>query len=744
MKKRESYDDSTDSGMPSHSPRVFRSGGIFRSGKTFHYLRSTHNHFQEKISDLERQLAEERQTNQKLIAINQFGLEVDHTSDLERIAQRMAKLLFRIYHCGIAGVYQISDDPEIAHLVASAGPAARALPDTLNLDQVNLPGLHLAEKWQEAPPLDSGGKSDYPFENQRFPSICAAPIFQGVSMQGLILLADSARQAFKAGDEKIVQAAALRLGEVWNYSDRNSMLAEFVQSIGTLSMVQETASLMEMIAAIARRTLDASITVVAAVNHKEWLLRSSGKAPILLYSLQNEATSFLEAAIKTPYTFRLRDLHTDTRSSCIKLDSPELCNMIASPIIINGSASFLLLAFGKHGADSFSDDDVFMAELLSAHAAQNLGSCFVNEKLRHNLITTQLLYDLSLQISQAENLDKAAFVIASTAFQLTQAHSCGLVLFSLDGRKEADVIIPSQKLRIDHPYELIQQAMNSRQSIYLADTTPFTKIAIPIQTHRRCYGSLWLELEETRPENRHPAEEIRALVNQSTIALERFILLEETRSQARKLDRAYNQMEESYDQTLKALMRTLDARDRETEGHSERVANLAVSLGQELGLSKSDLKALARGSLLHDIGKIGISDSILLKNKGLDADEWEIMRQHPRIGAEIIQEIPALSDALEVIAFHQERWNGSGYPYGLSGKEIPMMARIFAIIDVFDALTSDRPYRSKNFTKDEAALYLQSQSGILFDPEIVEAFIRLISKEQGNNSLSADNLPTVL
>ncbi len=198
--------------------------------------------------------------------------------------------------------------------------------------------------------------------------------------------------------------------------------------------------------------------------------------------------------------------------------------------------------------------------------------------------------------------------------------------------------------KISHPYALIQQAMNSRQTIYLAETEPLIQVAIPIFTQRRCYGALWLELAENQPEDRHPTEEIGAMVSQATIALERLILLEETRSQAKKLIQAYGNLETTYDQTLKALMRALDARDRETEGHSERVANLVVSLGQELGLSKTDLKALTRGSLLHDIGKIGISDNILLKDEALTQEEREIMRQHPRIGADIIQEIPALND----------------------------------------------------------------------------------------------------
>jgi putative nucleotidyltransferase with HDIG domain len=167
-------------------------------------------------------------------------------------------------------------------------------------------------------------------------------------------------------------------------------------------------------------------------------------------------------------------------------------------------------------------------------------------------------------------------------------------------------------------------------------------------------------------------------------------------------------------------MSALDARDQETEGHSMRVSRLACLLGEELGLSGQQLKALERGSLLHDIGKIGISDTILHKPGKLTDDEWRIMRIHPDIGARIVEGIPFLQDTLQVIRYHHERWDGSGYPMGLKGSAIPIQARIFAVADVFDALTSNRTYREKSLP-DEAVQYLRDHAGSLFDPSIVEA-----------------------
>jgi putative nucleotidyltransferase with HDIG domain len=221
----------------------------------------------------------------------------------------------------------------------------------------------------------------------------------------------------------------------------------------------------------------------------------------------------------------------------------------------------------------------------------------------------------------------------------------------------------------------------------------------------------------------------QTLANQAILALERSILLVESQQQAEAIEAAYEELEFAYDHTLAALMSALDARDRETEGHSTRVSELACLLAAEIGLNANALKAIERGSLLHDIGKIGISDTILHKPSGLTPEEWEKMRLHPDIGARIIEDIPFLQETLPIIRYHQERWDGSGYPVGLSGKDIPLQARIFAVADAFDALTSDRPYRER-IPVSEALEYIKEQSGILFDPDVVSAFERMYEKNK--------------
>ncbi|HQU86868.1 MAG TPA: HD-GYP domain-containing protein, partial [Pyrinomonadaceae bacterium] len=194
-----------------------------------------------------------------------------------------------------------------------------------------------------------------------------------------------------------------------------------------------------------------------------------------------------------------------------------------------------------------------------------------------------------------------------------------------------------------------------------------------------------------------------------------------------ELDKALEEIENSYRITLKALVQALETRDFETHGHSERVVTFSLRLGHELGLEKELLRDLELGALLHDIGKIGVPDAILRKPAKLNDEEWAKMKLHPLHGQNILRNIKFLEGAARVVAQHHEKWDGSGYPYGLRGEDIDINARIFAVVDAFDAMVSDRVYR-RGCSYEAAVAELERCSGTQFDPLIVEAF-KQIPKE---------------
>ena len=215
----------------------------------------------------------------------------------------------------------------------------------------------------------------------------------------------------------------------------------------------------------------------------------------------------------------------------------------------------------------------------------------------------------------------------------------------------------------------------------------------------------WLEFNE-------------ALAGQAAIAVDNAMLVND-------LLQSNIELVQSYDTTIEGWSRALDLRDKETEGHTQRVTEIALHLAREMGIAEEDLKHVRRGALLHDIGKMGVPDAILLKPGPLTDEEWVIMRKHPTFAYEMLSPIAYLQLALDIPYSHHEKWDGTGYPRGLKGEQIPLAARIFAIVDVWDALRSDRPYRPA-WTADQARENIVAGIGKHFDPEVVRAFLKMI------------------
>jgi putative nucleotidyltransferase with HDIG domain len=209
-------------------------------------------------------------------------------------------------------------------------------------------------------------------------------------------------------------------------------------------------------------------------------------------------------------------------------------------------------------------------------------------------------------------------------------------------------------------------------------------------------------------------------------------VLENTKKHARNSDSETTRL---YDETIEGWARALEMRDKETEGHAQRVTTLAVRMAQVLGLSHEECIDIRRGALLHDIGKIAIPDSILFKEGKLEPYEWDIMKKHPVYAYDFLSPITFIGNIVEIPYCHHERWDGTGYPRGLQGEDIPLAARIFAIIDVWDALTTDRCYRPA-WPTDDVFKYIHEQSGIMFDPALVPIFFSIIQQNQPSEVFS--------
>jgi PAS domain S-box-containing protein len=243
--------------------------------------------------------------------------------------------------------------------------------------------------------------------------------------------------------------------------------------------------------------------------------------------------------------------------------------------------------------------------------------------------------------------------------------------------------------------------------------------AVPLFSKAAVKGVL--EVFHRRPF--HPDPEwmnfLETLSSQAVIAIDNAQLFD-------GLQRANLDLTQAYDATIEGWSNALDLRDHETEGHSQRVSDLTLRLARWFGIPEAELIHIHRGALLHDMGKMGVPDTILLKKGPLDAAEWEIMRRHPQYAYDMLSPIAYLRPALDIPLYHHEKWDGSGYPAGLKETAIPLVARIFAVVDVWDALRSDRTYR-KAWPEAEVLAHIRSLAGSHFDPQVVDAFFQLIS-----------------
>jgi putative nucleotidyltransferase with HDIG domain len=244
--------------------------------------------------------------------------------------------------------------------------------------------------------------------------------------------------------------------------------------------------------------------------------------------------------------------------------------------------------------------------------------------------------------------------------------------------------------------------------------------AIPLIAKGQVLGVLEIFNRSFFQENEEWLDFMNMVAGQAAIAIDNALLFN-------RVERTNTELLMAYDATIEGWSRALDLRDKETEGHTQRVTEMTVELARHMGISETDIRHIRRGAILHDIGKMAIPDAILFKPGPLSPEEWQIMHQHPDIAVQLLAPIPYLAAALDIPHYHHEKWDGSGYPTGLSGAHIPLPARLFAVVDVYDALTSNRPYRQA-WSRQEALDYLRAQAGQHFDPAVVQIFLKVVGE----------------
>lgn len=379
---------------------------------------------------------------------------------------------------------------------------------------------------------------------------------------------------------------------------------------------------------------------------------------------------------------------------------------------------YFLMLYDLSGAKNTADK--LTVQLERMQALGNIDRAIIST-MDISFITDVVFDQISSQLHMECSL---LFLQENNAQQLTCQHSRGLPLLNGNGSR-SDNPQPIMANRVAATGEMIVIEDISLTHHFSEEdlSFPYQKIkfyaGIPLLNLGETIGVL--EVCSTKPFI--PDAEWRTFFNmiagQTTIAIVHV-------NQFHDIRRLNAELMKSYESTLEGWARVLEFKDRETKGHSDRVTHMAVKVGKSIGLTSEELVHLKRGAILHDIGKLCVPEKILFKAGPLDESEWAIMKQHPIYAQEFVADIQFLQPATNILLFHHERWDGSGYPLGLKGKQIPLGARIFMVIDVWDALSFDRPYRGA-WPEKKVREYLQVNAGVLFDPEVVEIFLEIIS-----------------
>ena len=444
--------------------------------------------------------------------------------------------------------------------------------------------------------------------------------------------------------------------------------------------------------------------------------------------------------VTTGRPFQTNDIQGDIRFALPPADWPADISAAASAPLI--AHEVIIGALWVARRSEFSESEVRMLVAIADMAANAIHRVTLNEQTERSLqrltalhqIDTAISASLDLRITLNVLLDHvimqlgadAADILLLTSYSDTLEYAAGRGFRARSierssvrlGRGQAGSAALSRQI-LTYPDMLAAVPPCSRASLLMDENFVSHQIA-PLVAKGQVKGVLEIFQRSRLAPDAEWLDFLETLSTQAAIAIDNAGLFE-------RLQRSNLELSLAYDTTLEGWAHALELRDQETEGHTQRVTELTLDLARFMGISDANLVHIRRGALLHDIGKMGVPDSILLKPGPLTPDEWEIMRRHPTYAFDMLSSIVYLRQSMDIPRYHHEKWDGTGYPYGLKGEQIPLSARIFTIVDVWDALCTDRPYRPA-WDKEKAEGYVRQQSGHQFDPQVVKCFEELLAQ----------------
>ncbi len=415
---------------------------------------------------------------------------------------------------------------------------------------------------------------------------------------------------------------------------------------------------------------------------------------------------------------------------------------MAIPMKVNGEA-IGMMTFDNRKPAAYDQIDALMAQAFSNHAAIAIQNARLFDQAQNRIRRLIAMRDIDMAITSSLDLQLTLNVLLDQVKKLLKVDAADILMLNPRVRLLESVASrgfqtdPIPQVRIPISAGHAARAVLERRIVHI-DNIPENRGAlaradllanegilayygVPLIAKGDVKGVLEIFHRSPLAPDPEWLDFLEVLGRQAAIAVDNASLFND-------LQRSNLELNLAYDATLEGWVRALDLRDNDTGGHTQRVIGMTLRLGRRMGIGGSELAHVRRGALLHDIGKMGVPDAILRKNGPLTEGEWVEMRKHPAYAYEMLYPIQYLRPALAIPYNHHEKWDGTGYPRGLKGSDIPLAARVFAVVDVWDALLSDRPYR-RAWSQKDALDYIREQSGKHFDPQVVEAFLHLVEEE---------------
>jgi PAS domain S-box-containing protein len=600
-------------------------------------------------------------------------------------------------------------------------------------------------------------------------SIIALPLSSGTKIVGVLSVQDYRPNIYTEEDEILLKTLAAYAGiAIENsrlFEETRHRLAE-LESLSQVSIsltsAVELQPLLENILAGARKAIPAAEKGTILLTEPDGLLRlhavSGYSDPRLIDLFLPNQNGYASRVARERTPLKIDDVHAEYeipfKGEIEEIDA--VLSGIAAPLIVKGKVIGVISLDNVSRKAAFAETDLSLLVTFASQAAVAIENARLFSETQQRLHRLTALHSIDAAIGASVDTNVTLNIVLENIMTELKADAAAVLLFNpltrmleyASGRGFHAHAIEGLRLRLGEG--LAGQSALQRRAIHITDLQKTDEVAqvmehpisnsasvlvkylegenfvgyhaIPLIAKGQIQGVLEIFRRSPMQVDQEWISFFEMLAGQTAIAIDNGRLFV-------NLQQSNLELTLAYDATIQGWSQALELRDEDTEGHTLRVTDLTLRLIQDMGIEEVETEHARRGSLLHDIGKIAIPDSILLKPGPLDEREWSVMRQHPQYAYNLLFPITYLRPAIQIPYCHHEKWDGNGYPRGLKGEEIPIVARIFAIVDVYDALTSNRPYRPA-WTREKALEYIHEQSGKHFDPKVVNAFMTLMAGEK--------------